>query len=179
MFSGLSGLFEQMEWAEDEITRAQRRHPEARDRLYHAFKVCTPTHELMATEFVYRAHVREQLDRVMAGQDTRPGTDVELICMLSDTSKLAPMNDSGAGLYGRLWIRRFPQHKVWDDIAPHHEALHSAQIDWAESEARRKLAVRDRQPDNKCAGMHHGEEVACEFAVREIPAGPVQLALIA
>jgi hypothetical protein len=170
----LAGLFERMEWAEDEITKAQERHRGKADLLYHGFKVLTPTHELLSTgaEFVYRSHCRELLERVAAGQDTRPGTAAEIACQCRDASLLAPLTETAAGLYARMWTRAFPGHgEQWDDSHGHYEALHAAQIDDLEREARRKLANPDRQTDAKCEGMHHGERVACRLA------GPAQLTL--
>ncbi len=55
--------------------------------MYHGFKLLTPSHELMGTEFVYRSHCRQILDRLAAGQDTRPGTDAEIACACADASR--------------------------------------------------------------------------------------------
>jgi hypothetical protein len=160
----LAGLFEQMEWAEDEISKAQRRHPGSSDRIYHSFKLMTPTHELMGQEFVYRSHVRELLARVIAGQDTRPGTAAEVCLACCESSQLAPLTDTAAGLYGRMWkAAGFPGDQ-WEDRQVHHEALSSSLIDDAEREMRRKLRNDERVIDAECGGMHHGKEVACELA---------------
>jgi hypothetical protein len=177
----LAGLFEQMEWAEDEIERAQKRHPRHADRIYHSFKLMTPTHELMGTEFVYRSHVREQLARVIAGQDTRPGTAAEVCIACCESSQVAPLTDTACGLYGRMWkAAGFPGDQ-WDGRQEHHEALSASLIDDAEREMRRKLAQAGRKfAVDDCQGRHHGEEVACEFAA-PIPvaaiSGPAQLDL--
>ncbi len=66
----LGPIFEAMEWAEDEITQAQQRHPAKADLQWTTFKLLVPTHDLMRTEFVYRSHVRELLERVACGEDT-------------------------------------------------------------------------------------------------------------
>ena len=94
----LDGLFGQMEYAADEIERAQARHRSGADRIWHSFGLLTPAHDRMATEFVYRSHCRELLNRVAAGQDTRPGTAAELCCALSDASTVAPLTTTAAGL---------------------------------------------------------------------------------
>jgi hypothetical protein len=62
----LAGIFERMEWAEEEIEQARARHPQHADRIYHAFLLLRPNEALhrMQTEFVYRSHCRELLDRV-------------------------------------------------------------------------------------------------------------------
>jgi hypothetical protein len=170
----LAGLFEQMEWAEDEIEKAQKRNPAAKNRIYHSFKLMTPTHELMGQEFVYRSHVRELLGRVIAGQDTRPGTAAEVCIACCESSQVAPLTDTATGLYGRMWqAAGFPGDQ-FEARQEHHEALSASQIDDAEREMRRKLAADDRVFGvDDCGGMHHGEQVACEFAK------PAQLTLTA
>jgi hypothetical protein len=176
----LEGLFTQMEWAEDEIEKARKRHSGQSDKIYHSFKLLAPTHELMGTEFVYRSHCRELLNRVAAGQDTRPGTAAEICLLCCDTSGLAPLTHTGAGLYGRMWYAAGFPGDQWDNRQAHHEALDASLIDAAEGEARRKLAVPDRRTgDIDCCGMHHGEQVTCSYAAPAQPAEPVQLALIA
>ena len=162
--SMLAGIFERMEWAEDEITRHQRRYPKHSDKLYHSFKLLTPTHDLMSTEFVYRSHCRELLARVMAGEDTRPGTAAEVCCACCDSSQVGPLTDTGAGLYGRMWQAAGFPGQQFEAAQVHHEALSSSLIDDAEREMRRKLRNDERVRDTECGGMHHGEEVACEFA---------------
>ena len=118
----LAGLFEQMEWAEDEIEKHQRRHPANSDRIYHSFKLMTPTHELMGQEFVYRSHVRELLARVVNGQDTRLGTAAEICITCCESSQVAPLTDTAAGLYGRMWkAAGFP-----GDQFDHRQELHEA-----------------------------------------------------
>jgi hypothetical protein len=163
----LCGLFEQMEHAEDEIQAARRRHPQAADLLYHSFSLLTPTHELMGQEFVYRAHCRELLARVAAGQDTRPGTAAEVAIACSEASQVAPLASTVAGLYARMWGHAFPGHGAqWDDTAGHYEALYGSQIDDLERESRRKLAKSDRRvKDVECGGRHHGEPVTCSLAL--------------
>lgn len=176
--SSLSGIFERMEQAEEEIDRAMRRHPKFADRIYHSFSLLTPQHDRMATEFVYRSHCRELLDRVAAGQDTRPGTAAEVCCACSEASMLAPLTTTAAGLYARMWTVAFPeQRNVWSDQGEHYEALRGTQIDDLEREARHKTRQDDRKLGTiECGGMHHGETVACEYAPK---AADVQLAMIA
>ena len=174
----LTGAFERMDWAEDEIARAQKRHPESADRIWHGFKLLCPengTSERMGVEFVYRSHCRELLDRVAAGQDTRPGTGAEVCIACCEASALAPLTETAAGLYCRMWTVAFPGHRdVWTGAGEHYQALRGTQIDDLEREARHKTRAADRrQGDLECGGMHHGETVACRYAKSE------QLALIA
>jgi hypothetical protein len=57
--------------AEDEIEQATGRHPGAADDLFHAYPILLPAIGASAwgTEFVLRAHCRELLERIAAGQD--------------------------------------------------------------------------------------------------------------
>jgi hypothetical protein len=66
----LDACFAQIDWAEDEIRRAQHRYRRQSDLLHHSFRLLSPTHDLMSTEFVYRSHCCELLDRVAARADT-------------------------------------------------------------------------------------------------------------
>ncbi len=163
----LSSLFEQMEQAEDEIQRSARRHPDSADLLYHSFGLLTPNHELMGTEFVYRSHCTELLERVAAGQDTRPGTAAEVCIACSEASQVAPLTATAAGLYARMWGQAFPGHgDQWDTAAEHYEALNGSQIDDLEAWARRKLAqVDQRITEIDCGGKHHGEPANCTARV--------------
>lgn len=172
----LTGLFERMEWAEDEIDRAMRRHKASASTLYHSFSLLTPTGVMSErAEFVYRSHVRELLARVVAGQDTRPGTAAEVCLACSESSLVAPLTDTAAGLYGRMWdAAGFPGDQ-FHARQEHHEALSGSLIDDAERELRRKLAVDDRKLGAiECGGMHHGEDVSCAY---HTPAKPEQLEL--
>lgn len=62
--SALSPVLEQIAWGEDEITKGMRHHPHAADALHHSFTLLRPTSDRMNTEFVYRRHCQELLDRV-------------------------------------------------------------------------------------------------------------------
>ncbi len=164
--TGLDRIFEAMEWAEDEIERAMGRHPDQADRIYHCFGLLTPTHPLMSTEFVYRSHCAELLNRVAAEGDTRLGTAAEVCCACSDASALAPFTSEAAGLYLRMWATAgFPHIEEFDERGSHHEALQGSQIDELERAARRKLTrVERRVGDIDCPGLHNGEHVNCAYA---------------
>lgn len=165
-----NSLFLAMDWADEEIAKAARRHPGSADVLYHAFSVLTPRHvgPGMDTEFVYRGHVRELLDRVAAGADLRPATAAEICLAFSEISQVAPMHGAGAGLYFRMWLAAFPGHPAAPDQVDnqiHYEHMHGPQIDDLEQMMRRKVADPQRQLDDiTCKGRHHGEDVACRFA---------------
>jgi hypothetical protein len=166
----LTGCFERMDWAEDEIARAQKRHPESADAIYHSFKLLNSADskgfERMGVELVYRSHCRELLERVAAGQDTRPGTAAEVAIACCEASLLSPLTTTAAGLYCRMWAIAFPGHSdVWAGQGEHYEGLRGTQIDDLEREARHKTASAGRRRgDIECGGMHHGETVACKYA---------------
>ncbi len=141
------GLFTQMEWAEDEIAKARDRHGETEEHgpLWSAFRLLTPTHDMMATEFVYRAHCHDLLERVAAGLDTRSATDVELACACASASLVAPLTPAGTGLYLRVWHRRFPERSVASpEDLDHYESLYASRIDDLEHQTARGLRVADR-----------------------------------
>lgn len=157
-------VWQQQEWADDEIRQAIQRHPSERDTLFHSFPILVATHQLMATEFVYRAHCRELLDRVIEGADTRPGTAAEVCCLCSDTSVQTPIRSAAAGLYLRMWTTAFPDHSPLADHGEPHEALESSTIDELEATARRRLRVRERMLTGiSCSGRHHGALVQCKY----------------
>jgi len=164
--ASLTGIFTQMDIAEDEIEKAAKQHPDHGDLLYHAFALLTPTHPLMATEFVYRSHCAELLARAVAGQDTRPGTAAEICCACSEASQVAPMRTSAAGLYARMWARAFPDQPVMlEDQREHYEALEGAEIDRLAAESARRLSRPDRTlKGTTCAGRHHGDDVHYRYA---------------
>jgi hypothetical protein len=142
----LEPLFLNMEWAEEEITTAQERHPAAAERLDRSFRLLTPTHSLMSTEAVYRAHCRELLDRVARGEDTRPGTAAECCLALHDTSLKVPLKTSAVGLYARLLpLAQIRLPEVGDALV-HYEALTGSRMDDLEAWLRAKLRQSWRTP---------------------------------
>jgi hypothetical protein len=159
-----------MDWAEDEIARAIRRHSDHADVLYHSFGLIRPR-EIgpgMGAEFVYRSHAAELLGRVAAGADTRPATAVELCLVCCEASLRAPLHGPTAGLYFRMWLRAFPDRPITagqGDEQIHYESLYGTQIDDLQRTLRQKAADPNRQlRDIDCAGKHHGTHVACRYA---------------
>ncbi|WP_370973617.1 hypothetical protein [Amycolatopsis sp. cg9] len=171
IFAVMAGAFERMEWAEEEIAAAQARHPQQADRIWHSFSLLQPNPglERMASEMIYRSHCREILDRVAAGEDTRPGTAAEGCCALRNTSLVAPLTSAGAGLYLRLWnTAGLPDIDDFAEARTHYEALKKRAMDEHEQFLRSKLAMPDRRLGAiDCDGRHHGNEVDCVYA----PAG--------
>ncbi|MEV0246886.1 hypothetical protein AB0H76_09895 [Nocardia sp. NPDC050712] len=164
--SALGKIFESLEWAEDEIEKVRARHRKHSDRLFHSFSLLTPTQQRMETEFVYRSHCRELLDRVAAGEDTRPGTAAEICCALLHVSQMSPMRSAAVGLYLRMWqVAGFPQWPELAEASANHEALEKSRIDDHERFARNQLKVTERRlTEITCAGKHHGEPVHCLYS---------------
>ncbi|MFG1774785.1 hypothetical protein ACGFIX_34860 [Nocardia salmonicida] len=156
-----------MDWADDEIAQAQRRHPDITDVLYHSFSLLTATHDRMSTEFIYRPHARELTERVAAGTSTKPGTSVEVALSLMQASLVTPLNTTAFGLYLRMWrCADLPSlGGPIQDLDDHYEAIAASSIDDLESVARHKLSVPDRVLTLvTCEGRHHGEPVDCRLA---------------
>lgn len=157
----------QQDWAEDEISRAQQRHPDVADVLHHSFSLLTATHERMTTEFIYRAHARELIERVATGVLTKPATSVEVVLLLMRASLVTPLNTTAFGLYLRMWRRAgLPDlGGPIEDLDGHYEAINASGIDDFEAIARRKLAMPSRVLTLvACEGRHLGEPADCRFA---------------
>ncbi len=170
LMNELASVDAAMDWAEDEIARATRRHPDHADALYHSFGLIRPRDigPGMGSEFVYRSHAAELLDRIAAGADTRPATAAELCLVCCEASLRAPLHGPTAGVYFRTWLRAFPDRSITPgqaDEQVHYEKLYGTQIDDLERTLRQKAADPRRQlRDIDCAGKHHGTRVACRYA---------------
>ena len=92
--------------AEEEIAAARQRHGETEQGpIWGAFPLLQHTGPLEKAPSLYRAHVRELLERVAARQDTRPATDAELLAALTASSVKVPLSPSAACLAARLLAR--------------------------------------------------------------------------
>ncbi|PWV71333.1 hypothetical protein SAMN05421630_11563 [Prauserella marina] len=168
--NALTPVFELLDWGEDEISKAIGRHPHAADTLYHSFTLIRPTSDRMHTEFVYRGHSRELLDRVARGEDTRPGTAAEVVIAMCEVALATPITQSASGLVFRMWADAFPDQPRIGLNNEHREALHGSTIDDHEEFTRAKLAVPDRVLGPiECSGRHHGERVDCAYAPQTVP----------
>ncbi|MFJ4739125.1 hypothetical protein [Streptomyces sp. NPDC088775] len=146
----LESIFETMEWAESEIEKAMARHGEpspppgerGKGPIWNSFKLLRSTHDKLNREVFYRSHAHEILERVAKGQDTRPGTDAEMIVVLHEASLVAPMKSGAACLYFRLLDRSVPElaRTVSPDIdLASYEKVHGRAADDYESDLRHKL----------------------------------------
>jgi len=145
----IEDVFRAREWAEEEISKAQARHGEqGKGPIWKSFPLLKATHERLFLEVLYRAHCREILDRVAKGQDTRPGTDAEMLVVLHDSSLAAPLNSTAACLYFRLGARSIPELQQISEFAidlDAYEGVHGNQADDYERELRKKLSQKFRK----------------------------------
>lgn len=166
----VTDALELVDQGEAEIRAAAARLPGEADLLWHSFSLLSPElavdDDRMSTDFVHQAHCRELLERVAAGEDTRPGTDAEVIVICMRMSLVAPLNTPGTTLYMRLWARAFPQHEVFDGPSlAHYEHVGGSGADDLEREVRRKSAQPGRcLGEIECSGRHHGVEApGCRY----------------
>ena len=159
-----------VEWTDDETKIAARRHPAAENDLFHSFRLLVPSLLTPAwdIEFIYRGHVRELLERVAAGLDTRPGTAAECCIALAEAALAIPLHGAAAGIYLRLADRAFPGHGLFDpSLTAHYERAQGPGMDRYERLLRRRLTVRGRRLDPariECDGEHWGQAVMCKYA---------------
>lgn len=164
-----------VDWAEDEIAAASSRHPDQADLLYHIFSLLLlrPFGAGLNTEFVFRGHARELLERVVVGADLRPATAAEVCLTLAQVSQVVPMHGAAAGLYFRMWLAAFPDNPTSDDQAEnqsYYEHLYGSQMDELEAMVRRKVGDPYRQLGQiECDGRHNDTTVVCRFASRGRP----------
>lgn len=165
--NAIGDIMDCLDWAEDEIQAAMRRHPRVADTLWHSNKLLCPTEDpRLTTEFVFRAHCRELLERVAAGEDTRQATDAEICCATLAIAHRTPITTTAFGMYMRLWHRAFPGKAILrPDQLDGYEKVRGEKMDDLERETREKLAVKDRVLGTiTCHGQHHGVEVNCAYA---------------
>ena len=105
----VQNTFKFIEIAEEEIERAQHRHPEQASQLYRTFSFIRPDHFITYHPTIYRHHCRELLERIAAGADTRPGTLAEAAIAIMQVTLATPVQRDVAILYGRLFKRFFPE----------------------------------------------------------------------
>lgn len=152
--------------AEEEIAKAQARHPDAAALLWHALPLLAAPPGMPGVEFVYAGHVRELLARLADGGDTRLPTSAEICLICSEASLHAPLVAAATGLYMRAWVRAFPGHPVTDDMAAEAawlEQREGYQMREMERELNRRAAVPGRRlaKDLQCDGEH---DAGCRFA---------------
>lgn len=145
--SVIGRTFELMGSAEDEIKRAQRHYPQAKERIWSAFRILCPTSGMSAlSEDVYRAHCRELLGKVAGGADTRIGTDAEMLVVLSHASLEAPPTADVAALTYEIFCRVLPNS---DPGGPVIHPTYAGALEELDYQIRRRLHDPERQLEIK------------------------------
>lgn len=148
-----------------EIRAAQARHPDQADLLFHAWDLIARPW-WMDSEAVYRAYVRELLDRVAAGEDTRPATAAEVALGCARYMMAVKPAEVVTGLVHRMWLAAFPGYPVYDDLAKqvrwYEWDVGRGKMDDLEAELRRRLRQPRRHlPARISCDRDHGP---CRFA---------------
>lgn len=170
-----AGYDEAFRWVgiyDDEARAAIARHPDAADVFCHTGQLLARPYWLTAAqpfaggdnETAYRGYVRELAERLATGQDTRPGTAVEILLALARFTAEVKAPAVIKGLYHRMWMQAFPDHPetaaaaevlAWDDRDD------GSGIRELEAEMRRRLRQpRRKLPDDLTCDGHHGP---CRF----------------
>lgn len=106
--SAVASAFRRMGIAEEEIDAAKRRCPRRKKAIHAAFAVLCASHLGRFSDDVYRAHAREIIGRVMRGEPIEPGTDAEILVLLSEQSLVAPLASDYAHAMSHVFHRVFP-----------------------------------------------------------------------
>lgn len=110
--AAVTGIFDLMGTAEDEIAAALETETDAKKRvgINGAFRyLCPPPGMTTLDERVYRAHARELVERCRNGAKLDDGTKAEVMVALSQMSLVAPPSAQYAALYERLFAEIFEQ----------------------------------------------------------------------
>lgn len=106
--NALLAAFDRMRIAEEEIAAAKRRCPRKRKTIHGAFEFLCASHLGRFSDDVYRAHAREIIGRIMRGDPLEPGTDAEVLVLLSEQSLVAPLAADYAHAMSFVFHRVFP-----------------------------------------------------------------------
>lgn len=91
----IRSVFDDMAVAEQEIKAYQSRYPNKADLIWASFKLLRRT-EALTSDTLYLAHVQEILDRVVAGRDTKLGTQAEALGAVTEALTFVKSNQTGA-----------------------------------------------------------------------------------
>ena len=135
----IGAFFDMMGAAEEEIATAKEQlPPDDADTIHDAFRLLMPTPPL-STDRLYRAHCQQTIARLVAAEDTRPGTDAEILGAMMATSLRAPLTSQGQRFYQRTFARCFPDEECASDPMP--GVFYSGSDEAAARAARRELAL--------------------------------------
>jgi len=133
--------------AQEEVQRATEMHPESADRIKYNLGVTMPPPVMIAVNTkVYRHHVRELLQRIVDGEDTRPATDAELLANLTVLQSITPpLNLKATRLFIHLgqklgFLSDHPHDSILNELSEKELADFEAHY----LESRMNLMVRNR-----------------------------------
>lgn len=89
--------------AERRIKAAIAAHPDHAAQLAAVFRLLVPLGFAGKCDDLYAAHCDELLERVVAGEDTRPGTKAEVLIGIMGASLMSPLRSDGQHLAERLF----------------------------------------------------------------------------
>jgi len=143
--SALEPIFERIAIAEGQISAAKERDPANAERYDASFMLLVPTDTILSDR-LYTHHCREILGRVAVGEDTRPGTNAEVLGALSMATNIAPPGRTLSLAYARLFEEIMPEHgeladTLTDSVGKEH---YPGDVDELIETTRRKLSVADR-----------------------------------
>lgn len=130
--------------AHEEIESAKRESPEHGAELRRLFPVLVPGEVGRFGATLYRVHARELCERVLDGLDLRPGTDAEILAVLSNASLKAPLTVEPAALFEAVFARCFDASRVLEG-GPRPEPWQGSNDELART-LRRKIARLARRP---------------------------------
>jgi len=109
----IARAFRQMKIAEDSIKRAQQKYSDKEDEIFNSFMLLQPGNALEGCpDTLYEVHCSEILDRVAAGEDTRPGTNAEILWIFHSTSLLGPTSADFGEAYRQVFAETFPDNEL-------------------------------------------------------------------
>lgn len=137
--NAIAAAFARMRIAEEEIDAAKKRWPRRRAAIHDAFRFLCASHLGRFSDEVYRAHAREIIGRVMRSEPLEPGTDAEILVMLSEQSLVAPLASDYAHAMSVVFHRVFPNADPERYERAGHESYRGA-LDEILTDCRRKAA---------------------------------------
>lgn len=106
-----------VEVAEEEITRAIEKHPDKAKELRAAFSEHLFPGELAKfSDRIYRSHACEVLQRIIDGEDPKPGTTAECLVALSLASLKAPLSSGHLAAMEAAFAYVFPERDASENI---------------------------------------------------------------
>lgn len=117
----MTSMFRLMALAEEEISAAVETAPLDETAIQSSFCLLCPRMTLFEGKNtnLYRHHCREIIARVVAGEDTRPGTKAEVLATLSSLSLISTIVDSAHRLMEDLMAEILPEFKQPTGWEPH------------------------------------------------------------